>query len=240
MSHQLRNLVALAVVAALSGCVTRSTPTTPTASCTYAISSTSVSAAAAGGPMSVTVTTGNTCVWTALTNASFLTMTSAAGITGSGTATFTVSQNTGAARSGTFTIGGQTITVNQSAGTGTVTPPTTTDAIFGNWAGTITMNVGCVAGLPQVFPWTGVIRQGGSTGAEFVISIPSVGVNSQVYPITLNGSGLVFNVQADSTYVFTGTIASDRRSFSGTFLGANCRTSAPVVLPSGTWNGSHQ
>jgi hypothetical protein len=233
-------VIAFATAAILPACSTsKSTPTAPTA-CTYAVSSTNVSAEAAGGPMSVSVTTGSTCVWTSLTNASFLTMTSPAGVPGSGTATFTVGQNTGPARSGPFTLGGQTIAVNQAAGGGGNVPPPSTDAIYGNWAGAITMNVGCVGGLPQTFQWTGVIRQGGFTGTEFVISIPIVGVVGQVYPVTLNGSGLLFSVQVDSTYVFTGTIAADRRSFSGTFAGSNCRATGTPVLPSGTWNGTHQ
>jgi hypothetical protein len=233
-------IIALIPVALLFGC-TKSSPTAPTASnCTYALSATTVSVGAAGGPTSLTVTTGNACVWTGLTGSSFITMTSAAGITGSGNLTFTVAANTGAARTGTVTAGGQTVTVNQAAGT-TPQPPAANDAIFGNWAGTITMTVGCVPALPLTYTWTGVIRAGGATGTELLITVPNTPISGQVFPVTLTNNSISFSVPFDSLYTFTGTVGSDRRSIpTGSFTGTNCRPTGTAVLPSGTWTGIHQ
>ena len=83
--------------------------------CTYSLSSTSASIVAAGASSTVTVTTDAACAWTATSNSAFITVSSAASATGNGTVTFAVAANTGAARSGTLTIAGQTVTVSQAA-----------------------------------------------------------------------------------------------------------------------------
>jgi trimeric autotransporter adhesin len=83
--------------------------------CTYSLSSSSQSFDATGGNGSVNVTTSTGCGWTATSNANFIGITSGASGTGNGTVSYNVAANTGAARSGTLTIGGKTFTVNQSA-----------------------------------------------------------------------------------------------------------------------------
>ena len=61
----------------------------------------------------VAVTTAAGCAWTAVSNNSFITVTSGATGSGNGTVGFSVAANTGAARTGTLTIAGQTFTVTQ-------------------------------------------------------------------------------------------------------------------------------
>jgi hypothetical protein len=86
--------------------------------CTYSISPTSASFAAAGGTGSVSVTAGAGCNWTAASNAAFVTVTGGASGSGSGTVSYSVAGNSStASRTGTLTIAGLTFTVNQ-AGTG--------------------------------------------------------------------------------------------------------------------------
>jgi hypothetical protein len=95
--------------------------------CTYSIDPTSQSFPASGGTGTVTVTPSSSgCgAWTATSNVAWATITSGASGTGDGSVGFSVASNTGAARSGTLTIAGQTFTVNQDAcedcGGGTVT-----------------------------------------------------------------------------------------------------------------------
>jgi hypothetical protein len=86
------------------------------APCTYAISPASQDVAAAGGSGSVALTTGASCSWTATSNsADWLAVTSAASGTGSATIVFGAAANaTGAPRTGTITIGGETFSVNQA------------------------------------------------------------------------------------------------------------------------------
>lgn len=91
------------------------TVTVSLGTCSYAISPTSISAAAGGGPASVSVTADAGCAWTASSNAAWITVTSGSSGSGNGTVSLTVAANTGSARTGTVTIAGQTYTVNQSA-----------------------------------------------------------------------------------------------------------------------------
>jgi len=81
--------------------------------CTFTVSPTSVSAAVGGGTSTVTVTTDAACTWTAVSQSSFITVTSGATGTGNGSVTFTVAATTSGARTGTLTIAGQTVTVTQ-------------------------------------------------------------------------------------------------------------------------------
>jgi all-beta uncharacterized protein len=90
--------------------------------CAFGVSPATIAMPSAGGTqqLSVTVTMGSiNCRWTAQSNSSFLSINATSAV-GPGNPTVTVAANTGAARSGTLTIGGQTVTVNQ-AGTGNST-----------------------------------------------------------------------------------------------------------------------
>ncbi len=101
------------------------------------LSSTSVSVSAAAGAGSVTVTpTPAGTAWTAVSNVAWLTVTAA-----SGAANYTYASNTGAARSGTLTIGGQTFTVNQAAGAATSVALGAVSAAVGAAAGTGSVTV---------------------------------------------------------------------------------------------------
>lgn len=83
--------------------------------CTFAIAPTTQAAAVGGGSGSIAVTAGAGCAWTAVSNASWLIVTSGGSGTGDGTVQFTVDPNaTGAARSSTITVAGQTFTVHQA------------------------------------------------------------------------------------------------------------------------------
>ncbi len=86
--------------------------------CTYSLSAPSQSIPADGGTGSVSVTTQSGCTWSATPSDSWMTITSGAGGTGNGTVNFSVSANPGAnPRTGTITIGGQALTVNQAGAT---------------------------------------------------------------------------------------------------------------------------
>jgi hypothetical protein len=87
--------------------------------CTYNISPTSASYAAAGGTGNVSVTAGTGCSWTAVSNATFITITGGASGTGNGTVSYLVAVNTGStSRTGTMTIAGRTFTVTQAGTSG--------------------------------------------------------------------------------------------------------------------------
>ena len=87
-------------------------------SCSYSINPTGASYAAGGGTGSVTVTAGAGCSWTAVSNATFITITSGASGSGNGTVNYSVAANGGTSRTGTMTIAGQTFTVTQTGTSG--------------------------------------------------------------------------------------------------------------------------
>lgn len=83
--------------------------------CSFSINPTSQNFLAIGGTGSTTITTTSGCAWNASSNVSWITITSATSGTGSGTVNFTVAaNNTGAIRTGTLFIAGQTFTVTQA------------------------------------------------------------------------------------------------------------------------------
>ena len=175
----------------------------------------------AGGSATFAVTTGSSCTWSVTNSASFVTVSPTSTQTGPGTVSFSVGENPGDTRTGTLTIGGQSVTITQAAN----------DPLYGNWGGSIVKGGSCPATLPASVVWTGTFRRTSLSTTEFVISIPSVGVSNQVIPVTLNGSSLQFFVPIDTLYTFNATLSSDRRSMSGTFSGGSC---------SGTWNGTRR
>jgi hypothetical protein len=84
-------------------------------SCSYSINPGTQALAAAGGRGSVAVSAGGSCAWTATTNDKWISITSGSSGTGDGTVAYSVSANSGGARTGTVSIAGQTFTINQAS-----------------------------------------------------------------------------------------------------------------------------
>ncbi|GEM_PF-999898 len=131
--------------------------------CTYAINPTSQNLTASGGADSVAVTSQSGCVWTATSNASWITITSGTSGNGNGTVGYSVVANTSASqRAGTMTIAGQTFTVTQAGGAPNPAPTLTSinpsSVIAGGAAFTLIANgTNFVSG--SVVRWNGNDRQ---------------------------------------------------------------------------------
>ena len=91
-------------------------------SCVYSVTPTSVSVGAIGSTSALSVTSGTSCSWTAVSNVAWITITSGASGSGIGGVNYVVAANSGVARTGTLTVAGRTVTFSQAAGT-TATPP---------------------------------------------------------------------------------------------------------------------
>ncbi len=87
-----------------------------TSSCTYPIAATSQQFNAGAGIGTLTVNTQNGCAWSAVSNANWITVLNPSG-TGYGGTGFNVAANSGAARTGSITIGGQSIPISQNGTT---------------------------------------------------------------------------------------------------------------------------
>lgn len=104
--------VALFLAAAACSDKNSSSTTGPTG-CQIITGVTTTTFPASGGSASISVTTPNSCAWTATSSASFLTVSQGASGAGNGTVQFGVAPNTGAARTATLTITGTPITITQ-------------------------------------------------------------------------------------------------------------------------------
>jgi hypothetical protein len=83
------------------------------APCTYRVTLPSSTANPAGESLAAQVDTASVCQWTTATNASWITI-APQSASGARTVSVVVSANTGAARSGSLTIAGQSMTLTQS------------------------------------------------------------------------------------------------------------------------------
>ena len=163
--------------------------------CTFALSPTSQSFPAGGGPVTVTVTAAAAdCAWTAASDDPFLTVSSGTSGSGTGTVTIVASANTGVPRQGTVTIGGQTFTATQDQDcTSTIAPG---GQSFGAAGGTGSVNVT----LPAGCSWTAT-----SNDAFVTISAGQSG----------SGPGTVaYTVAANSGSARTGTLTITGKAFS--------------------------
>ena len=88
---------------------------TQAVSCTFAIAPEVITADAAGGSTQVAVTAPAGCAWTKSKDVGWLSLQSQGPETGNGVVVVTVDENRGAARVGTATLAGRTLTVNQAA-----------------------------------------------------------------------------------------------------------------------------
>ena len=87
-----------------------------TAACVNSLSPTSANVTSGGGTGSINVSANGNCPWTAVSDSSWIKITYGPNGRGNGSATFLVGMNSGAARSGTITVGRANVTVNQAAG----------------------------------------------------------------------------------------------------------------------------
>lgn len=87
-----------------------------TTGCTFSLVNTAASFSAAGGTGDDTVVTDSTCSWSATSAVPWITITSGGTGIGTGSFTYSVAPNSGGARQGTITAGGQVLTIDQGAG----------------------------------------------------------------------------------------------------------------------------
>jgi hypothetical protein len=187
--------------------------------CTYSLSSTSQNFASAGGSGSFTVTTAASCAWSAVSSVSWIT-TSSSG-SGNGTVNFTVAANTGSARTGTITVGGQTFTVSQGAPSGcpaaAITPGQTISA-------SLTTSDCIFTGTTR---YVDVYEFNGTAGQQVAVLMDSSIFDTYLYLVNLNnetigedddgGDGVNSRIPADFGFITlpaTGTYRIYATSFS--------------------------
>ena len=117
--------------------------------------------------LTVAVTTGSGCAWTATSNAGWLQITAGSSGSGNGTVTYNVSK--GSSRSGTMTIAGQSFTVTQVKCSATLNPTTqAVPAAGGSFSVSVTTQVGCGWQAVESLNWVSVTTGNSGTGSGLV------------------------------------------------------------------------
>ena len=150
-------------------------------SCAYAISPSSQSTASDSTSLAVSIAANApSCSWNATATDSWLAVSSGATGTGNGWVTVNVSQNPGAARTGTVTIAGQTFTVAQAAAPPmlcgyTIAP--TSDTVIGlgddDAVSVTTSDAGCAWTATSNTPWitiTGAASGAGNGAVAYTVA----------------------------------------------------------------------
>ena len=152
-----------------------------------------------GGSGSATIEAGGGCGWTATSNAPWITLTGPTSGTGGGAITFTVAPLTGAARSGTITAAGVTITVSQGSGCTFAIAPTSVSLPASGGGGTVSVTAGadCAWTATSGVSWLSIAGGASGTGngtVQFTAAATTGGPRSG----TLTIGGQPFTVNQDN------------------------------------------
>ena len=176
-------LFVLGVNACGDGPIRDNSLTQPTPeSCSYSLSVSTFTFAASGGTGSVTVSAGQTCAWTATTDAPWIAITSSSSGTGAGSVAFSVAAHTGSSsRSAALSIAGQLVAISQDRFVTCTVGFSPLTAVYGKEGGsgsvTVTAPAGCAWTVRSTEPWL-VITSGAGEGAGTAIVNYSVAANT--------------------------------------------------------------
>jgi hypothetical protein len=188
------------------------------AACSYSLTPASLSASPAGGPGTVAVTAPAGCTWTAVSNDPWISIAGGASGNGSGTVSLSVAANTGAARTGTLTIAGQSFVVSQAAAsvtcTFTIAPRSQAIASAGGTIGVeVSAPAGCGWTATSSAAWLTVTSGASGSGNGTVTLSAAVNASTASREGTATIAGQAFTVsQAGATCAYalspTGASAS--------------------------------
>jgi len=192
------------------------------AACTYAIAPVSKPFISSGGAGTVAVTAGSGCPWTAVSGASWLTVTSGSSGTGNGTVGYAVQANpTTAQRVGSILIAGTGFTITQAGSSSPGGP------IDGTWLGGYTGTFRYISGA--TYSWN---------DEPMIVRIQDRVVLGATSDGTVDGSGNV-TWQEQGYWTFIGTFGGNG-SAGGTFSVSIPGTGPQAGTGSGTWTATKQ
>ena len=225
------------------------------ASCAATVSSTAESFEAAGGSRAVSVTIASGCVWTALSNSPWITITSGGGAntTGNAAVAFQVSANTSTTpRTGSLTVAGRTVSVDQ-AGTCDITiSPTSVSTASDAGTGSVAVSTGttCSWTASSSASWLTITGGASGTGNGSVLYSMTANTGNTPRSATMTIGGRVFSV-TQAAPVCSATVSPNSVSLPsaatsnrtiGVTTGAGCpwnaSSSAPWLTIASGANGS--
>ncbi|HUP39940.1 MAG TPA: BACON domain-containing carbohydrate-binding protein [Vicinamibacterales bacterium] len=190
--------------------------------------------------LQVDVTTQAGCAWTAASQSSWMTVSKGASGTGSGPVELAVAGNTGAQRSGTLVVAGQTITVDQqSRPCAYAVSPSTYNAppTGGTTSVAVTTTTGCAWTATSNETW--ITTSGGANGAgsvELTISENTGGARTGT--LVIAGQTVTVTQPAKPPCAYTISPGSYSPSSSGGTVGVAVKTAAGcewTVAGNPTW-----
>jgi hypothetical protein len=186
--------------------------------CSYSLAPQSANFLATGGTGSFVVTSPGGCQWSAAWLAAWINVTSGANGSGIGTVSYSVQANTGSARTGTITVGGQTFTVNQGAQSCTYSlSPTSGNYPAAGGGGYFSVNTatGCPWTASTAATWIHVTTPSGSGGMTVNFTLDANAGSSRTGTISV--AGLTFTVNqsgvAPTSYAYWIPVASHASGF---------------------------
>ena len=137
---------------------------TQSSGCGVTVQPASFAAPVGGGASSAAVHTGAGCPWSAAANAAWVAITSSPAGTGDGHVQFAVTANSGPARSGSLTIGGQTVSISQPSGCTFSVTPASMDLPFSTQTASVSLatGVGCQWNAAAGASWISFPQSSGS------------------------------------------------------------------------------
>src|SRR6185295_2859725 len=164
---------------------------------------TSVNVDAASSTNTIQVTAPQGCTWSATSGVPWITLSDSSG-SGNGQVRFTVAANSGPARQGTLTVGGQSVAVAQASGCSyTVTPPSQD---VGGAGGTANASIATAAGCPwnasSNADWITVATPSGSGPAQVPLAVlPNTGP-PRTGTVTIASTTLTINQASPCDWAF--------------------------------------
>ena len=179
--------------------------------CSFTLTPASETVPATGGGSTIAVNGPAGCAWTASANVDWLSITSPpppAGGSGPGNVTYAAAANSGAPRTGTLTIAGQTFTVTQASGcTFTVAPDTVTSPAAGGGPTRIDVTgaVDCQWTASSPVQWITVAPSGGSGTGVVDLTVAANTGPARSSPISIAGRTVTVNQESGCKYSITPT-----------------------------------
>jgi all-beta uncharacterized protein/BACON domain-containing protein len=177
--------------------------------CSFSVSPSTLSIAATGSSgTSISVTASAGCTWTSVSNAAWISVTSGASGSGNGTVKFSVAANSGAGRTGTLTVAGQTITVNQAAApcSYSVTPTSVSVGAAGGSGTPISVSTasGCAWTAMSKASWVTVLTGASGTGSGSVTySVQTNSGGARTGTLTVAGQTVTISQSAACVYAIS-------------------------------------
>jgi Putative binding domain, N-terminal/Viral BACON domain len=209
------------------------------ASCQIDISVSASQFPASGGAGSVSVATPGGCPWAAASTVSWITVAPAAG-SGNGNVNFTVAVNTGTGRTGTITIGGLAVTIQQASGTSSPPAgctislqPTSTSMAAAGGTGSVAVTAGtsCPWTASALASWITLTTPASGSGNGSVGFSVAANTTTSSRSGTLNIGGQTFTVnQSAATQTCAVSINPTSQSVPAT---ATTGLTVAVTAPSG-------